>query len=341
VEACRLSHKPQYPDLLRRIWRRIYWLPHDVSLARTYRGVRRLVYFGGDGVGDELLLTTVLHELRARGGRDLGVMTSRPELFAHSPDVDHLRPVRHDHVAALRRLGRRVDQLVYIERRLPPDIDVPPPRHLLAEMCRLAGVTGAVSLRPYLYLTEAERRAVRRPAPYLVMQSSRRSASLVIANKEWFPERFQVVADVMRQECQVVQIGLASDPLLQGAEDLRGRTSLRESAALLAGAAAFVGLVGLLMHLARAVDCPAVIVYGGRERPDQSGYSANRNLFSPVPCAPCWRWNSCDFNRRCMDEITAEQVAAATCALLASPPARPLPVETAIIGAAASVGVTT
>ena len=90
-----MSLKPEHPDLLRRVWRRIYWLPHDVRLARTYRGVRRLVYFGGDGVGDELLLSTVLHELRARGGRDLGVMTSRPELFAHSPDVDHLRPVRH------------------------------------------------------------------------------------------------------------------------------------------------------------------------------------------------------------------------------------------------------
>ncbi len=325
----------------RRVWRRIYWLPHDVRLTRTYRGVRRLVYFGGDGVGDELLLSTVLHELRARGGRDLGVMTSQPELFAHSPDVDHLLPVRHDHMAGLRRLGRRVDQLVYIERRLPPDIDVPPPRHLLAEMCRLAAVTGAVSLRPYLNLTEAERSAARRPTPYIVIQSSRRSASLVIANKEWFPERFQVVADVLRRECQVVQIGLASDPLLEGAEDLRGRTSLRECAALLAGAVEFGGLVGLWMHLARAVECPAVIVYGGREHPDQSGYSANRNIFTPVPCAPCWRWNSCDFNRRCMDEITAEQVAAAVRALLSSPPARPLPVETAIIGTAESAGVTT
>lgn len=340
MEACRLSPKPEHPDLLRRVWRRIYWLPHDVRLAQTYRGIRRVVYFGGDGVGDELLLSTVLHELRARGGRDLGVMTSRPELFAHSPDVDQLLPVRHDHVAGLRRLGRRVDQLVYIARRLPPDIDVPPPRHLLAEMCRLAGVTGAVPLRPYLNLTEAERSAARRIAPYIVMQSSRRSASLVIANKEWFPERFQVVADVLRRECQVVQIGLASDPLVHGAEDLRGRTTLRESAALLAGAAAFVGLVGLLMHLARAVDCPAVVVYGGRERPDQSGYSANRNFFTPLPCAPCWRWNSCDFNRRCMDEITAAQVAAAARALLSSPPARPLPVETAIIDAADSAGVT-
>ena len=43
---------------------------------------------------------------------------------------------------------------------------------------------------------------------------------------------------------------------------------------------AFVGQVGFLMHLARAVDCRAVIVYGGRETPAQSGYPCNENLYS-------------------------------------------------------------
>lgn len=318
----------------RRIWRDVYWFRQDRRIRAGYQGVQHLVYFGGDGVGDELLLSTVLHELRARGERGLGVMTARPELFGHSRDVDHVLPVRHDHVAGLRRVGCRVDQLVYIARRLPPDIDVPPPRHLLAEICRLAGIGGRVSLRPYLTLTDTERAANPRPSPYVVIQSSRRSASLVIGNKEWFPERFQVVVDAFRKSCAVIQLGLPSDPPLTGAEDLRGQTTLRQSAAILAGASAFVGLVGLLMHLARAVDCPAVIIYGGRERPDQSGYAVNRNLFTALPCSPCWRWNSCDFDRRCLREIAAEQVIEATRGLLAEPPARPLAAEAATIDAA-------
>jgi ADP-heptose:LPS heptosyltransferase len=65
------------------------------------------------------------------------------------------------------------------------------------------------------------------------------------------------------------------------------------------------------MHLARAVDCRSVIVYGGRLKPSQIGYVANKNLYTQVRCAPCWLRNNCDFDRKCMDMITTEQVIAA------------------------------
>ena len=67
-----------------------------------------------------------------------------------------------------------------------------------------------------------------------------------------------------------------------------------------------------MMHLARAVDCRSVILYGGREKPAQTGYVANKNLYSQVRCAPCWLRNPCDFDRKCMDMLTAPQVVAAT-----------------------------
>jgi hypothetical protein len=208
---------------------------------------------------------------------------------------------------------------VYIHEKLPPDVDVPPPRHILAEMCRLGGVTGDVELRPWLWLTDDERAAAGSFADCIVVQSSRRSASLAIGNKEWFPERFQQVVDVLGRNHRVVQLGLTDDPPLRGAEDLRGQKSFREGAGILANAAAFVGLVGFLMHLARSVNCPAVIVYGGREHPEQSGYSCNENLFTPLPCAPCWRWNSCDFSHACMTAIQPTDVLAACDRLLARP----------------------
>lgn len=82
------------------------------------------------------------------------------------------------------------------------------------------------------------------------------------------------------------------------------------------------------MHLARAVECPAVIVYGGREAPWQSGYICNMNLFNAVPCAPCWRHNACDFDRRCMREITVSEVVSAVRQSL-DRPRHPLAIETA------------
>lgn len=80
------------------------------------------------------------------------------------------------------------------------------------------------------------------------------------------------------------------------------------------------------MHLARAVECPAVILYGGREAPWQSGYTCNTNLYSPLPCAPCWLWNHCDYDRECMNRITVSDVVQAIRERLARP-RNPLPVD--------------
>jgi ADP-heptose:LPS heptosyltransferase len=92
--------------------------------------------------------------------------------------------------------------------------------------------------------------------------------------------------------------------------DLRGKTSLRESAAVLANSVLLLGQVGFLMHLARAVDRPAVIIYGGREKPWQSGYSCNTNLATEPYCSPCWRWNACHnpVERVCMRHVEVDDV---------------------------------
>jgi ADP-heptose:LPS heptosyltransferase len=128
---------------------------------------------------------------------------------------------------------------------------------------------------------------------------------------EWFPERFAEVVRAIPPGFEVIQLGGTDEPLLPGVRDLRARTGLREAAAILHASELFIGLVGLLMHLARAVDCPGVIVYGGRERPDQSGYAANLNLARSPECSPCWLWNTCDHAMKCMDAIPASEVIAA------------------------------
>ena len=133
--------------------------------------------------------------------------------------------------------------------------------------------------------------------------------------------------DALKHDFDFVQVGDPADPPLDGVRDLRGKTSLRQTAAVLQASAVFVGQVGFLMHLARAVDCRSVVVYGGRERPDQTGYVANENLYTPLPCSPCWRENACDFGRECMDRITPDVVVEAVLRQ-AEKSGQPLPVET-------------
>jgi hypothetical protein len=168
----------------------------------------------------------------------------------------------------------------------------------------MAGIKGRVSLRPYVFLTDRERESGKLGSrPQIVMQTSNLGAKYPMRNKLWPPERFQIVADALNKDFEIIQLGLLGDPLLNGATDLRGKTSVREAAAILASSHLFLGLVTGMMHLARAVDCRSVIIYGGREHPWQSGYGANENLFWIGACAPCWLRNDCDFERICMQEI--------------------------------------
>ena len=146
-------------------------------------------------------------------------------------------------------------------------------------------------------------------------------------NKQWDHARFQDVVDTLSDKFKFVQLGAPTDPPLENVKDLRGVTTVRQSAAILHNARFYVGGVGFLMHLARAVDCPSVIVYGGREAPWQSGYVCNVNVYSALPCAPCWLRNTCDFDRKCMTKITVEQIVQAAWDVL-SRPRNPLRVKT-------------
>lgn len=272
---------------------------------------RVVVEFAG-GIGDQLLCSAIFRELRRRGGRRLWLMTSAPALFERNNDVDAVLPLDWRVSALLARTGASRYRPAYTQRNPATDRDDPPsPRHFIAQMCYQSGIRGEVALRPYLSLAAAEQSAGAIGPNQIVIQSSGMAARYPIGNKEWLPERFAEVAATIAPTATLVQLGSAADPLLPGARDLRGQTTLRESAAILSQSRLYIGLAGLLMHLARAVDCRSVVVFGGREDPVISGYSCNENLFTAVPCAPCWLWNRCDFDHRCMTAITAADVLAA------------------------------
>ena len=174
----------------------------------------------------------------------------------------------------------------YARYDVATDRDVTPPGHFTETMCRVAGIKGEIEVRPYLYLHSREREKGRLYPSQAVIHSAGLAA---MKNKQWPTARYQVVADDLQNEVRWIQLGLAEDPPIIGALDLRGRTTLRETAAILANSKVFVGEAGFLMHLARAVETRAVIVYGGREDPKVSGYRANENIVGRTICSPCWQ----------------------------------------------------
>lgn len=308
-------------SLLRTAYRRLYWWPHDRRALRAVAGIRTVVAFG-ESLGDNLLCTQVLAGLHAAGAGPLAMATPYPELFAHLPFPVRCVPFSAPLLGALSRRGPRLIWPGYGRYDRAQDRHVPPPHdHLLVEMCRSAGLHGSVELKPLVVLTPEERaRGLARASGHLLIQSSNAGARLPAANKEWPLERWQAVVDAWRGHAPIAQIGAASDPLLRGVVDLRGSLSLRDLAGALAAARLFVGGEGFLMHLARAVDCRAVIVLGGRTAARQTCYPENAILATAVPCAPCWQMNTCAHARICLDRITVAEVHAAIENQLAQPP---------------------
>jgi heptosyltransferase-2 len=104
-----------------------------------------------------------------------------------------------------------------------------------------------------------------------------------------------------------------------GLVNLTGHTTLPEAAALLKGAAVFVGNDSGLMHLAAALGTPTIGIFG----------SSNPAWTAPVgpttralaargfPCQPCYR-RTCNQPEFCLDTITGRQVLTEVHDLLAS-----------------------
>lgn len=292
---------------------------------------QRSLLFGPLSLGDDLLCTAVLREARKRN-QPFAMMTARPELFHGNRDPSKVISINDDYAAGLRRLGRKVVKPYYV-RADPTNAnrDLLPSHHVIVEMCRLAGLAGTVTVRPYLHLTAEEKRRAQRERPVVVLQSSVLAARIPYPTKEWSTENWLTVARRLRPHAHLVQLGAGSDPGLPVDEDLRGQTSLREAAAILANAAVFVGLEGFLTHLARAVDCPAVVVMGGRAPAHIFGYIANTNLVTTPPCSPCGLRDGCQHSMACMSGVEPESVVAAALHRLAQPAQRPLPEEVVTI----------
>lgn len=301
----------------------------QLALTRIRAGAPRKVFTFEGGLGDHLACTVAFHELRKRGARNLWMASTWTDLFLENADIDAVIPPLIAHSRFVRAAAGRAVPLDYSRYIAERDIDAPTDRHILAAICQRAGITGEVGLRPRLTLRDDERAAGLRFPEQICIQSSGRGAAAFMQNKEWFIERFQAVVDALKSRFQFIQIGSAESPRIGNTLDLRGKTSLRETAALLSQARLFIGQVGFLMHLARAVECRAAIVFGGRETPALTGYIANENLYTPLPCSPCWQRNKCDFDRDCMKQITVNAVLAAVEIQLAKTGA--LPVETATL----------
>ncbi len=248
----------------------------------------RLFYANG-GIGDELLLTAIAHRARELNA-PLPILTNLPELWRGNPDPATLQTnVDRWHYAKQRAwISTEIIHLPYRNGTL---------RHIADQMADHLDLSLPADWRPRLILHKPQKKNPK----LVVLQNSCRGARYASDTKEWAIDRWLDLVQRIAPDFALVQLGTIMDPLLPGARDLRGQTTIIQAAELIAGAALFVGLESGLMHVAAAVETPAVIIYGGRSRPVETGYPFNTNLTRSPECAGCGLNTGCPHDLICLD----------------------------------------
>ncbi|MFN3652277.1 MAG: glycosyltransferase family 9 protein [Armatimonadota bacterium] len=279
------------------------------------------------GFGDHLMLSAVLEGVKAEHPEVRFFLAARhPELFHRNPHVEEVLDVHK----LRKRDPERVEAYIHATHRPPEARYLQVRGHLIDDIYDHVPVTMKRRPRqPRLYLTERElayreRELERLPRPRIAIVPHGK-ASVHLPNKLYPGDQWaELGALLVREFPTVLHLGTQKDgPLIPGARDYRD-LGYRNTAGLMTRCDLLVTHVGGLMHLAAAMRLPSVVLYGAAEHPAISGYSWNRNLYTPIECGPCWAREPCDHHscmRRLPPSLVVEQVRAALAELSAGRPA--------------------
>ena len=120
-----------------------------------------------------------------------------------------------------------------------------------------------------------------------------------------YPRFDELVALVRREfpNAAIVQLGTKTSQPIDGVHlNLIGRTSLSETAAIIAQSQLHIDNEGGLVHLARCLDVQSCVVFGPTSV-DYFAYEENINI-RPTFCGGCW-WITGDWLKRCPRDYEA------------------------------------
>jgi ADP-heptose:LPS heptosyltransferase len=227
--------------------------------------------------------------------------TDYPELVAGLPGFTNIKPYSER--------SRQSLELIY-------ETSIPPQRHIAKIMGDCIGVA-VEDVRPDCVADPAQadhwrNRFANLPPPIVVVN---RSAGPFTPNKDWPDVHWCELIENLCRSGSVVEIGAPRSQTNgwrhANYEDLRGQTTIPDLVAVIAASDMHVGPISGPVHIAAAFGVPSVVIYGGYEHPICSGYPGNINLFTELPCSPCWLRDGCPYDRKCLRQIRADDVMAA------------------------------
>ncbi len=236
-------------------------------------------------VGDAVAMTAAIYSLhKSHPGQFLTAVESPwPEVFQYNPDVVHVDP----------------DQWFKVLGMHYPAIHKSNERgiHFMQGWCEHLGASLGIQVplltnRPHLYFNT--------PTPeaadfWLICTGGKND----FTNKLWGYWQYQELVHRLEGKINFMQVGKVEDNYrwLRGTMDSRG-TTLRELFDLVRRVRGVVCGVSLLMHVAAALEKPAIVIAGGREPVTWNCYPKQQYLHTvgALPCTihqgevgGCWR----------------------------------------------------
>lgn len=292
--------KKLYEKLLR--WAAPYpwlhrWLCSPIPFLEPYRRKHLAVRRAG-GLGDVLMCTPALYAAWQRNPQlRITFYADYPEILKGLPFIHEVCPLKQAPPHALR---FRYWHLI------------PPPRHIARLFAEQIGIH-LQDVRPHCVVDEAVLQQLRTKIPEgLPVITIQRQASSHTPNKNWPDAYWDELISLLQPDYIIIEIGQEKTGgqtlLTKNYLDWRGLTTLPELVALLKLADLHVGPVSSPVHIAAAVGTPCVVIYGGYESPVCSHYEGHIQLFTDVPCAPCWLRTPCPYDKKCLSVISPTTV---------------------------------
>lgn len=238
--------------------------------------------------GDAVAMTAAIYSLhKSHPGKYLTAVESQyPDVFAHNPDVvpsaqiPNALPLAMHYPAIHQSNERGIHFLQGWCEHLSSSLDIPVP---------------LLTNRPHLYFTDIEPHI----GGYWVICAGGKND---ITNKLWGHHNYQRVIQLLEGKVKFIQVGEKEEehPYLSGVSIYHvGKSTLRQLFEIVRRARGVLCGVSLLMHVAAALNRPAVVVAGGREPVQWNSYSKQQYVHTvgALPCNPvigdvgnaCWR----------------------------------------------------
>lgn len=290
---------------LQQISRYIKALPECATLLKWLIFKHEILVPTFGSYGDLLMVNGVLREYSKIHNRKLRIVFKNAILSYNLPFIRAYLSAGPAYYIAVR-LAPWFRNIRLINYGL---IDEDKERHLMQRIAQRLGFELAPGFAPY-YVVDEEKDTVPLPnnhgLPLVALQSTAKVS--FTSYKNWIPGRMEAVATGIGDRGYRIQLGTPDDLPLPVDRHYQGQLSIRQSLYLLSKVQLFIGLEGALMHGAKALNVPTLVVFGGYIHPQNSGYPGTTGIKSSLPCAPCLKTAGCQYNHRCMKDIEVEQV---------------------------------